>query len=142
MSDSESDDAELRAEEERIRAEYGLANAEEGQDEDGDEDDHLHEYSDGGGENDGGADADLAAAAVADQIQRLEGESQRLQEERDLLKEQVGNFEDLLLAMQPADGVDPNKFMETIMVNGVEVCYAGWVCLGCYLFHGHVVRGQ
>lgn len=163
---SESDvDANLLAEEQRIREQYGLANPTASNEEGIDDEDgagRRDSFDSDGAAEDGGDD--VASSAIADQIRRLESESERLQEERDLLKEQVGvsfthrtmfdhtcvcvsvclcvripvsvcvaqlylyvavmvkvgNFEDLFQAMAPVDGEDPSKFMETIMVDGVE----------------------
>ena len=132
MSDSDSEDPTLAEEERRIREQYGLEGV--GGDDDGGGGgggDNDADFADAaGGDGGAGGGGDLAAAAIEDQIQRLQSESERLQEERDLLKEQVGNFEDLLLAMRPVEGVDPAKFTETIMVDGVEV-------VRCWFLHAY-----
>jgi len=115
MSDSESEvDEELLAEEQRIREQFGLAAS---------DDDAVDENAaaNSAGDDAPGTGEDIAAQAIDDQIRKLETESENLQGERDLLKEQVGNFEDLYMAMTPVPGVDPSKFLETIMVEGREV---------------------
>ena len=82
MSDSESDDAELLAEERRIREEYGLQM----------EDDDEEEW-DGADETEQQAGGDnFASEAIGDEMQRVVAKTQGLQEERDLLRQQVGCY--------------------------------------------------
>ena len=115
MTDSESDDdAALLAEEQRIRAEYGIT------DDPIADDDYFQQPQPPEADVDNAND-DVASTAIGAELDRLNREFQHLQSERDLLRQQVGKFEDLFQAIKPVEGADPAKFMETIMVDGREV---------------------